>query len=79
MFPIDITVNLLQLWYVASFIKQVENSAALDFLKDPFESSDSIFSRVYVLVPEHTDTHLSVEFNHIRQWASINTRSSATA
>jgi len=22
---------------------------------------------IYVLVPEHTDTHLSVEFNHIRQ------------
>jgi len=27
---------------------------------------------IYVLVPEHTDTHLSVEFSHIRQWASIN-------
>jgi len=27
---------------------------------------------IYVLVPEHTDTHLSVEFNHIQQWASIN-------
>ena len=26
---------------------------------------------IYVLVPEHSDTHLSVEFNHIRQWASI--------
>ena len=25
---------------------------------------------IYVLVPEHTDTDLSEEFNHIRQWAS---------
>ena len=50
------------------YIVMKSDLCALSEMSDIFKNAED----TTLLVPEHTDTELEVEFNHIKAWAAAN-------